>query len=117
MPPVPNVKDLYEKLNNKPPSGMAWEAFRTLSAGKGFDKALFLPPGTPPEIARVYWAASDRMMKDAAFRKIVDPMVGAEAKWMWGEAVEKAFKLTFAFDPKVIEWVKETMGKYGTVVE
>ncbi len=117
-PPVPTLKELYEKLNGKPPSGVAWEAYRALrAAAHTYWQTLFVPPGTPDAIVRAYWDASEKMLKDAEFRKIATVVVGAGSKFKAGEALDKEFKLNFGMDPKVVDWLRVTLREYGVVMD
>lgn len=117
-PDTPTVKELYEKLYGKPPSGMAWEAYKGIVGGtRNYDKTLHLPPGTPDNIADMYWTACENMLNDPEFRNVVNPVVGEDALWGAGEAYDKEFKLNFRMDPKAVEWFTAIMPKYGVVLE
>ncbi len=116
-PPVPTVGELYEKIYGKPPSGMAWEAFQALTAMEGYRFTLFLPPGAPNDIVRTYWDAAGRMVKDAEFVKVAEPLAGKDAEFMTGEPFDKAFKANFGgIKPEVVDWLKSTLKKYDIVV-
>lgn len=118
-PDIMTGEELYVKLMNKPPSGQPWDAYRGLLAGtRAYTRMLHLPPGTPDDIKRAYFEAAEKMIKDADFHKVADPMVGKNAPWGAGEAYDKQFKANFGMDPKVVEWLKDTLSKkYGVVVE
>lgn len=117
-PDILTLLELYEKVRGKPPAGAAWDSFKavvaaTLNHGKG----LFLPPGTAESISRGYWDAAERMVKDPEFRRAVDPLVGPNAPWAAGEAIDKRFKQDFQLKPEVAEWFRSTVPKYGVVIE
>lgn len=95
---------------------MAWEAYKAVVTVQQFARLMFLPPGTPDNIVRAYWDASEALVKNTEFRNIADPLVGKSAKWSVGEACDKAFKLNFRADPKAIEWLRGTLTKYGFVM-
>lgn len=115
-PPIPTVKELYEKLYGKPPSGIAWDAYNVVvAAGVNFQKTVFLPPGVSESVIREYWKAAESLVKDADFRKIADPLMGD--RWSVGEAADKEFKLNYKMDPKLVEWLRATLEKNGVVVE
>ena len=57
------------------------------------------------------------MVKAPGFRKVADPLVGEGAKRIAGEVYDKEFKLNFRIKQKVVNWLKETLMKYGVVVE
>ncbi|MBI2858307.1 MAG: hypothetical protein HYX90_04445 [Chloroflexi bacterium] len=109
------VKELYEKVHNKSPSGIEWDAYQgVLALLKNYDAPLLLPPGTPDSILQLYWNATNAMIKDSAFRKIVDPLVGKDAGWQAGEALNKAYRQNFSvMKPETIAWFRSTLAKYG----
>lgn len=112
------LAELYQKIYGKPISGTAWDAFKAvLAAGRLYDKLLALPPDTPAPIVKVYWDAAEAMIKDPEFLKVANGIVGQGAKWSAGEAIQKEFRQNFAMDPKLLEWLKSTLAKYGVVVE
>lgn len=118
MPPIYTFKELYEKVNGKPPSGAAWDAYKALVAvGVNYDKVLLLPPSTPENVVKAYWTACEAMVKDAEFKKVAEPLVGVVGKWGVGPAYDKEFKQNFKMDSKAIDWLKDTLKKYGVVLE
>lgn len=76
-----------------------------------YNRNLFLPPGTPDDILRVYWNAAEAMTKDPKFYD--DPLVEQDGRWAVAEAGDKEFKLNYGVDPKVSDWLKATLFKYG----
>ncbi len=119
LPQVLTVTELYEKIYGKSPSGNAWEAYKAaLTGGISYQKCLFLPPGTPASIVRVYWEASGAMMKDPEFRKDGDLAMGKGTQWSVGEPYQKGFLLSFQnIDSKAINSLKEILRKYDISVE
>ncbi|MBI2857799.1 MAG: hypothetical protein HYX90_01870 [Chloroflexi bacterium] len=119
MPDIMTVAELYEKLNNKPPSGIAWDTYKSMAGAlRSYDNSFLLPPGTPADIVRVHWDAFGKMVKDVEFHKEVDPLVGKNAPWKTGESLDKGYKLQFGkIDQRIMGWLKETMStKYGVVL-
>lgn len=116
-PPVPTGKELYETVYGKPPSGMAWEAYLGLQGSSMYDKILMLSPGVSEGIIRAYWEAADKMLKDPEFRKMGDALIGTGSEWTAGDALDKGFKVVYKMEPQVVTWLKDTLKKYGTVVE
>lgn len=117
---VPTAKELYEKLYGKSPSGMAWEAYKGLiTATRSYSDLLFLPPKTPDNITKVYWAASEAMLKDPEFIKYIEPLVGKNARFVAGEACDKGFKLNLsaAIKPEIRDWLRTALTKYGVAIE
>lgn len=71
---VPNIKEFYESLHNKEPSGPYWDA---LSAYIAYDrtitKSLFFPPGTE-KYADIIRKAAVEMTNDTNFQKEADKL-------------------------------------------
>ncbi|MBI2859292.1 MAG: hypothetical protein HYX90_09470 [Chloroflexi bacterium] len=117
LPPVPTTKEIYEKVNGKPPSGMAWDAYKVVAAGGlSYARTLLLPPGTPDSITRVYFSAAEAMLKEPGFRSVVEPLIGKGTTWGVGEAYDKRFKADFDMKPEISAWLRETLKKSGVVV-
>lgn len=104
------TKELYEKINGKPPSGKAWNAYKAVVAG-GLLKALFLPPGTPDNITRAWWESCEKLLKDQEFMKVADQILGKDVIWRAGEAYDKAFKQAASLDPDVRTWLVDILAK------
>ncbi|MBI2858151.1 MAG: hypothetical protein HYX90_03635 [Chloroflexi bacterium] len=117
-PDILTGKELYEKVQGKAASGLAYEAYKAIVGSvRGMDKVLLLPPGTPDNIKHAYWAATEAMVKDAEFQKGADPIAGVGAKLPAGESFDKAFKKNFGLAPDVATWLKDTLStKYGMVL-
>lgn len=116
-PPSPSVVELYQAIYSKAPSGTAWEAYKSLLASEEIDKMLTLPPGAPENVKKAYWDACEQMLKDPEFRQLAERDVGADAKWEAGKSIDDKFKLVFKMDPQIVTWFRDTMTKYGVVVE
>lgn len=117
-PDTLTAKELYEKIYGKPPSGIAWEALLSMiGAVDSIGRILLLPPGASPDLVKTYWAAAEKMVKDPQFVKAAEPQVGAGAKWTAGEPMDKLFKKIFVLRPEVSAWLKDTLRKYGQVVD
>ncbi|MBI2859241.1 MAG: hypothetical protein HYX90_09200 [Chloroflexi bacterium] len=118
VPDIPTVKEVYERIHGKPPSGIAWEAYKgVLAAGNSYRYALLLPPGTPDNTVTTYWAAAEKMVKDAEFRKLAAAMAGATTPWFVGKTFSNSFKAGLMMDTKVIDWLKLKLKEYNIVVE
>lgn len=117
LPNIPTFDEVYKNVYGKPPSGVMWDAYSALITAKStYDKIIFLPPGTPEPIARTYWAAAEQMIKDPSYLEAAVKMVG-EAGWRAGEGYDKAFKREWGMDANVREWLRDTVKKFGVVVE
>ncbi|MBI2858565.1 MAG: hypothetical protein HYX90_05745, partial [Chloroflexi bacterium] len=114
---IPTVKEVYERVYGKSPSGMPWEAYKGIvAATRNYDKVIFLPPGTPDGIVRAYWSASQAMLKSPKLHEVSESLVGKDARWMAGESFKKEFELNYRMDPPVVEWLRNIMTKYGVVL-
>lgn len=110
-------KELYEKIYGKTPSGIEWQAYNGMvGTARSYDKLLTLPPGTPEVIIKAYWEAAQKVIEDPEFQKTAQSLVGDKAVWTVGKSLEDGVKRSFAMDPAVIKWLKETMAKHGVVV-
>lgn len=112
-------KELHERMMGKPPSGMAYDAYKAITAAaRTFYRTLHLPPGTPDSVVSTYWDAAGRMLKDPEYVKMAASLMTDKAFWLTGEAADKAFKQNaLPMDPAVVDWLKTTMAKYGMVIE
>lgn len=116
-PEILTVKELYQKLYNKAPSGMAWDAYRNvLAAGLAYNKSWMLPPGASDAIKKAYWDSSASLAKDPGFLKEEEALLGPGV-WQVGDAADKSFKLNFAVKPEVVTWIRSTLPKYGVSVQ
>ncbi len=66
---VPTFLEAYKAARGKDPSGPLWDAFRTLynSVHGTLNRALVLPPATPPDRVNALRKAIESMAKDPAF--------------------------------------------------
>lgn len=117
LPPVPTIEDLHQLIYGKPPSGIVWDVSRALLTIRSFGMVLVLPTGASEAVRRVYWDAADKMVKDTEFRATIDRLVGSSANLMFGEASDRTLKSNFRIEPKVADWLKSTLPKYGLVIE
>ncbi|MBI2859672.1 MAG: hypothetical protein HYX90_11395 [Chloroflexi bacterium] len=111
LPDMISAQEAYQKIYGKAPSGIAWDAFKTLlSVGYGKSRALLPPPGTPDNIIQTYWDACEKMVKDTEFNKEVTVLQGAvEVKA--GPAWDKDLKANLKMDDKVRQYVRDTLEK------
>ncbi len=112
---TPTTGELYENIYGKPPAGMTWDAYRvTLTAHSQGYTGLFLPP-TPDSMVRVFWDATEAMIKDADFVSLVSA-INAESRWWAGEAYDKQFKLGLTMKPEIRDWIRDLLAQYGIAV-
>ncbi|MBI2859470.1 MAG: hypothetical protein HYX90_10365 [Chloroflexi bacterium] len=115
---IPTMKELYEKLYGKSPSGIEWKTYKSvLAVVTSFNDALYLPPGTPQNIVRAYWDAAEKMLQDPEFKEAGRRLAGRDAPWVAGEACDKGFRVNFVIDPEIRDWMRTTSPKYGLVID
>ncbi len=117
-PEILTVKELYEKIYGKSPSGITWDTYKTLvAASRNYADCLFLPPRTPDNIVKIYWDAVEKLVKDPEFLNASARLSGAGVLWKAGEAYDKEFKLNFGIKPEIVDFLRATLPKYGMSVE
>jgi tripartite-type tricarboxylate transporter receptor subunit TctC len=69
-PDLPTPYEVYQALQNRKPDGLLrWKAYMSMAAAAyTYQKALWVPQGTPPDALRALHDAINRMQRDAAFR-------------------------------------------------
>lgn len=118
LPNVVTFDELFKTIRGKSPSGPQYDAFRAMRAAmEDFGRVLFLPPGTPDSVARVHWAAAEKMVKDQEFQAAGKKIFGDESEWVAGEAMDKRHKKDYGMQPEVVTWLRTTLAKYGVVVD
>lgn len=117
-PDILTVYELYENIYGKSPSGLAYEALKSIAAAvAAMPTPLFLPPGTPDNIKTAYWIATQNMVRDPGFRKNAEAIVGV-GEWFAGENSDKLFRQVFSMKPEVRQWLSDLMSaKYGMVLQ
>ncbi len=70
-PDLPTPYEVYQRLYNRKPDGLLrWKAYQAMmSPGFGYQKALWVPQGTPAEALSALHEAVDRMNADPVFRE------------------------------------------------
>ena len=87
LPDVPNFKEAYEAYYGKPPSGEAYEAWKSLmSVSLPLSKSWNLKADTPPEVIEAWREAARKVyaevVKDPAGKKVFGPyknIIGEDA--------------------------------------
>jgi len=105
FPQLPNVLEVYEMVHGEPPSGEAWEAWRSLlRAGQGSLKLLVLPQETPEDIVNAYHMAVQRMLENPEFQATVVPRLGKRAM-LGGLDAEKLMQDRSIISDKHRNWI------------
>jgi tripartite-type tricarboxylate transporter receptor subunit TctC len=111
VPDLPTVPEVYEKLKGKKPSGKFWETYKIfMPSAFAVQKILWVKGGAPGEVARVYYAAADRLEKDKEFQTKTDKILGGYPL-LRGDRLEKTIQQAFQIDADTQRFVKEWVGK------
>lgn len=111
VPDLPTVPEVYEKLKGKKPSGKFWETYKIfMPSAFAVQKILWVKGGAPEEVARVYYAAADRLEKDKEFQTKTDKILGGYPL-LRGDRLEKTIQQAFQIDADTQRFVKEWVGK------
>jgi tripartite-type tricarboxylate transporter receptor subunit TctC len=107
---VPNIKEFYENIYGKEPSGPYWEA---LSAYIAYDrtitKSLFFPPGTQ-KYATIVRKAAVEMAKDPDFRREAEKLFLGSPIYT-GEDAREILKIAQAKADNTRAWLQNWLHK------
>ena len=113
MPNVPVFSDLMlPKL-----SGEALAAYNTWMDDQLVDKWFALPPGTPPEIVRVYRDAFAKVAADKAFIARAEKEFGEDFSPMSGEELGRIAKALAATKDEELQFLNDLRVKYKLPVQ
>jgi len=111
VPDLPTVPEVYEKLKGKKPSGKFWETYKIfMPSGFAVQKILWVKADAPPEVLKVFYAASDRLEKDKEFLTKTDKILGGYPL-LRGDRLEKTIQQAFQIDGDTQRFVREWVGK------
>ena len=107
---VPTIKEFYEKIYGKSPSGPAWDAMSAyILCNRTINKSLLFPPGTE-KYAAIVRKAAVKMAKDPAFQKEAKKIfLGAPV--YTGEDATNIIKTSNEKAKAVRAWLQEWLGK------
>ena len=105
-PDLPTFPEVYAMVHGEAPSGLRWEAWKTLFiTGFSSQKKLFLPKDTPKEIIDAYTQAMRTIFAQPGFEQtaqqhlgLYQQTIGLEAKKMLAQSID--------VDAQSIEWIK-----------
>ncbi|MDE0029032.1 MAG: tripartite tricarboxylate transporter substrate-binding protein [Deltaproteobacteria bacterium] len=106
----PTFEEEYRKVFGKSPSGIAWEAFKSLVvAGGNFEKGLFAPPGTPQATIDLLADAVGKMLEDPRYIADAKKIFGARIKTFVGADAAKILEGAMNASPEVQSFLKELL--------
>jgi tripartite-type tricarboxylate transporter receptor subunit TctC len=77
FPDVPTVVEAYTQLHGEEPSGEAFAAYKSLlGATYTYQKAMWVPPDTPPEATATLREAAERLGTDPDFQREAQEVLG-----------------------------------------
>lgn len=103
---VVTLKELYEQVHGKSPSGPIWEICRLFTANRAFGKFIVLPKGTPAEVVDMLRKAVNEVVKDPAFQKESD-LMNPGAPHIIGKPLIQNYKAGVSADPAAVEFMKK----------
>ncbi len=107
FPDLPHFAEFAAAALGAPPSGPAWEAFRTLFvAGFAAQKFVVLPKETPAAILNTYRAAFAKTLADPEYREKRGAVIG-EYDETTGEACDRAYAAATTMSDTTRSWVRD----------
>ena len=106
----PTFEEEYRKIFGKSPSGIAWEAFKSLVvSGGNFEKGLFAPPGTPKATINVLASAVGKMLRDPKYVADATRIFGAPIKTFVGADAQGILDRAMKAPPEVQAFLKKLL--------
>ena len=113
FPSLPHFTEVYKRGGGdlQSPGFAAWRAF--FAAGFPAQKMIFLPKGTPDEIADAYRQAFVDIFASDEYKTTVEKALGKYRQFT-GERAEKMKEVATTLDPESRQWVRDWLSrKYG----
>ncbi len=117
VPDILTVPEIYQQVHGKAPSGLAWEMYKLMVAGRTFGKMLLLPPKMPMEIVNIFRKAAIDMVNSSEFHDESEKLEPG-ARYLVGEKLANSYLAGIAARPEVVEFTKKVQKeKYGVALE
>ncbi len=105
FPDIPTVPEVYLELNGSPPEGEKFEAYKTLlGLTYTYQKAMWVPHGTPPEAVATLRESADKLGKSPEFQEAAAEVLGGYPL-LAGEQLAQRIRDAYAVDADVREYV------------
>ena len=102
---LPSFVEAYEAAHGKKPSGVSFEAFKSILAMcVNASKSLVLPPKTPKAISSVYVGVAQQAFKDPEFSKALKKKLGGY-KPTFGDGAGVVLKAATDMSPEAKKWL------------
>ncbi len=111
FPDLPHFAEVYEMLNGKPPSGSAFDAWKSFYiAGFAAQKGIYLPKGTPAEVIQVWRDAAARVIAAEGFAEKSELVLGTYPQSV-GKDAQKLVRNAIEIEPSAKRWVTNWLAK------
>lgn len=112
VPDVPSLPALYESLNGEAPSGITWEAIKTMLEIDQTMQHVFLgPPGMDPRAAESFRAGLDAAMNSVAYKAEAKRIHSYVPEFVGHERQAGIFGATGTVAPEVLEYIRAHIEK------
>ncbi|MDI7258755.1 MAG: hypothetical protein QME90_02415 [Thermodesulfobacteriota bacterium] len=116
-PNVPTIKELYQQIFGKAPSGIAWDVCLLQIGLRTLGKGIVLPPQTPKHCVELLSKAAIEVTKDPKFVNEAEKL-GPGVFRLVGEDLVTAFRLGVTARPEVVEYMKKVyLEKYNVLFQ
>jgi len=118
MADIQTLKELYQKIYNKSPSGSAWDAYRMVIATvANMSKTLLFPKGAE-KYAAIVAEGCKKMVKDPNFQKDIAKLAPGNPVYV-GQKLMDLWKVSLeASKPEVVKWIRNWLNQeYGVELE
>ncbi|HEX7127151.1 MAG TPA: hypothetical protein VF406_15430 [Thermodesulfobacteriota bacterium] len=114
VPDLPTVPEVYQRIYNEAPGGVAWRAYLAfMAAGFAYQKALWAPEGTPKEVLAALYEGSRRLIESPEFKEKSEDLMEGYPTFS-GDAVEKALREALSLPPEVRAFARDLVStKFG----
>lgn len=115
---LPSIYEVYQQVHKRKPDGLLrWKAYMALvAAGFSYQKALWAPEGTPPEVMKPLLDAIDRMNRDPEFAAQGKAILEGYTV-LRGDAAEPAVHRSMRVTLDVVKYLKDLLrAKYNVSI-
>ncbi|MBM9595477.1 type 2 periplasmic-binding domain-containing protein [Roseitranquillus sediminis] len=111
FPDLPSFVEAYETVHGEPPSGPAFDAWKSLFyMGVMSSKAMVLPSGASDEVIAAYDAAAEALVNDPAFQEESGAYIG-DYPQLTGEAARESLRNATTISDEARQWVVDWLNE------
>ena len=112
IPDIPTVDELYEEIYGEPPSGVNWDAIRTMIEIDQTMQHVFLgPPRMTPEAVETFRDVIGPMMRRAAFKEEAERILSYAPDPIGHERAARILAATADVTPEVQEYIEAQIAR------